>query len=31
VKGYRNEELEKEFDFVNIVAQSALALRSEQK
>jgi len=31
VKGFRNEILEKEFDFVNIVAQSALALRSEQK
>jgi len=31
VKGFRNEGLEKEFDFVNIVAQNALALRTEQK
>jgi len=31
VKDFRDEELEKEFDFVNVVAQSALALRSEQK
>ena len=30
-KGYRNEELESEFAFVNVVSQSALALRSEQK
>lgn len=29
--GFRNEALEKEFDFVSIVSQAALALRSEQK
>jgi isoleucyl-tRNA synthetase len=31
VKGFRNEELEKEFVFAGLIAQSALALRSEQK
>jgi isoleucyl-tRNA synthetase len=31
VSGFRNEELEKEFETVNFAAQAALALRSEQK
>ena len=31
IKGFKNEELENEFDFAQNVAQAALALRTEQK
>ncbi len=31
IKGFRDEVLEKEYEFVGIVGQAALALRSEQK